>query len=807
MAANDQQLLTDWYERSARRIIAEHASDRLDAFDRERDALLKLATLAAPDFPVCFLGNSGVGKSTLLNALVGGTRTVVPAGGVGPLTAQALTVRFESRPLLEVNYHPLQSLWRHIWALERGYETEAKARGEPLPVIGTDDAIPVEKDDGGSADDDEGDQGSVQQAFRKTAQLMVTGSQDGDQDVPYLIDSLREAAGKRRAFGTYLKPDDKQRIARIASALAFAKEKKKFILRGAMGDSEVMASVKDHASGFLAPLIRELVVGWDAEVLRNGLCLVDLPGVGIAGDAYREVTRSWIREKAQAVILVVDHRGVTESVAELLRKSEFLNRLLYSADDPASDPVLMVAVTKIDDIANTRYVEDKQKRKREHFADVCREIDARVRNQIKEQLAAVWASDHGPSEVRQQVIENILKSLQVFPVSAVEYRKLLTADEDDRSFLSEPFQSNVPQMARALEAMARERVSQRQQRLRIASDTFAKRLKTTLEVIVAQWSSEARAGEEAERLREELELFIKPLRDELLVRQGQYRAFLKKGVPQRIEDLVASASLTAQQEIDGYLQRLGYAHWATLRASVRRGGQFSGSTHIDLPREFALRLEEPIASAWTKQILRDIRKETKGYADDCATLVSRVVEWAKTQGARVQPQLVEAQYEAVKADAKQLEAVGREMVNELRDEARVQLIETIEGPIREGCQQFVRQHADVGPGVKMRILALFRDLAKRVAAVGIKPATQILTKLFREVEKEISATLDAHPDPLAMASEAIVSSQEAYLRRSDAQRRKKVLAELELALQSCPLTSVAEHGVQNDRNSVALPSS
>jgi GTP-binding protein EngB required for normal cell division len=792
MATHGEPKLTDWYKRSARPLIAEHAPDRLEGFDREHEALLKLATLAAPDFPVCFLGNSGVGKSTLLNALAGDTRTIVPAGGVGPLTAQALTVRFASRPLLVVNYHPLQSLWRHIWALERGYEAEAKARGENLPEIPTDDAIPFEKDEAGPEEvDGDGEQETVQQAFRKTAQLIVTGAQDGDHDIPYLIDSLREAAGKRRAFGTSPKPEDKERIARVSSALAFAKEKRRFTLDGAASEAEVMAGVKDHASGFLAPLIRELVVGWDAGMLRDGLCLVDLPGVGIAGDVYREVTRSWIREKAQAVVLVVDHRGVTESVAELLRKSEFLNRLLYSADDPASDPALMVAVTKIDDIASTRYSENKSKKKREHFAEVCQEIDARVRSQIKEQLAAVWASDRGPSKLRQQVIENILKSLQVFPVSAVEYRKLLAADDDDRSFLSEASQSNVPQMAKALETMAKERVSQRKQRLRSASDTFRERLTTTLGVVAAQWSSDARAGEEAERLREDLELFIKPLREELLVRQGQYRAFLKKGVPQRIEDLVATASLTAQQEIDGYLLKLGYAHWGTLRASVRRGGQFSGATYIDLPREFALRLEEPIASAWTKQILRDIRAETKGYAGDCAELVSRVVEWARDQGARVQPQLVEAQYEAVKADAKQLEAVGREMVNELRDEARVQLIETIEGPIRVGCQQFVAQHADVGPGVKNRILYLFRDLAKKVAAVGTKPATQILTKLFRDVEREISATLEAHPDPLAMASEAIVSSQEAYLRRSDAQRRKKVLAEVGAAIEACPLPEVA----------------
>jgi putative ribosome biogenesis GTPase RsgA len=43
-------------------------------------------------FTVCFVGGAGVGKSTLVNALVAGGDTVVTSGGVGPLTAQAIEI-------------------------------------------------------------------------------------------------------------------------------------------------------------------------------------------------------------------------------------------------------------------------------------------------------------------------------------------------------------------------------------------------------------------------------------------------------------------------------------------------------------------------------------------------------------------------------------------------------------------------------------------------------------------------------------------------------------------------------------------
>src|SRR5206468_9157634 len=148
-----------------------------------------------------------------------------------------------------------------------------------------------------------------------------------------------------------------------------------------------LRQLAEHATGFLAPMIRELDVYWESPLLQPGLTLVDLPGVGVAGDVYKTVTRKWIVEKARAVVLVVDNRGVKEPDAELLRRSDVLTRLLFSVDDPKADPaVLVAAVTQLDSPAVDRYFQNQGKKKREHLADVRIETVELVKNQMRQQL-------------------------------------------------------------------------------------------------------------------------------------------------------------------------------------------------------------------------------------------------------------------------------------------------------------------------------------------------------------------------------------------------------------------------------------
>jgi hypothetical protein len=198
-----------------------------------------------------------------------------------------------------------------------------------------------------------------------------------------------------------------------------------------------------------------------------------------------------------------------------------------------------------------------------------------------------------------------------------------------------------------------------------------------------------------------------------------------------------------------------------------------------------------LAEAWGQEILKDIRRRTNEYADQCYELVEEIATWARAQGARVQQNIVETQKESIKVDTTRLKTVGREMIKEVREKNSTELINAIDGPIRLKCKRFVDDHSDVGRGVRDRILALFEQLADEIPGAAEKPALRILTRFYGEVEQEIIQELQEHQNPLEAMSEAIVASQEQYLLRSDAQKRKPILEEAGDLLRSAPIGQAA----------------
>jgi hypothetical protein len=768
--------LLNWYGKHARPVLEELASDRVSDFDAHASRLERLTQLARSETPACFLGQSGVGKSTLINALVAEGQVILPAGGVGPLTAQAIELRYSEQPMFTVEYHRMQQFWQLVFALEQKLLRQHKKTDDSdlLRELASEEG-PVTIEDDQLADH-----------LERQGRLIITGDQNTSVDLEYLVDCLRRAGEKPPKWNTVPKFEDDKRIERIKSVLHLAAKNIPYTVDAKLANGDFMRELKIHAAGFLAPFIRTIELGWCSPLLASGLRLVDLPGVGISSDAYRMVTEKWVREKAQAVCLVVHKSGIDTASAELLRSSGFLNRLLHSSDDLEADPVeLVIAVTMLDSVATSDYLDERQsspltcRAKREHLAVIRKKMAGVITAQLEAELKRIISDVEGAArEASEAAINRILRKLQVYPLSAHEFVRVKQKDDEERPFIHQPEESGVPAMQRALVGVVRARREEMLRRLREASTLFREQVTTTLRAIEAQWRDLEADTAESERLRRGLQEFIPNRREEFSARKGAFREFLKEGIPEKIGTLVEQASSSALEEMRRTSRKFQTMHWATLRAAVRKGGAFIGAHHVDLPRDYSLMYDGQIAPIWGQQVIKTVRERTKELGEDYVALIEEVVEWAEQRGARSQKRVLETLREQIKADAKTLASVGKEATGELRLRVRDQLLRAISTPIQQRCQKFIDDGRDVGPGVKGRILHLFDELLPFVVEVAKTPTLKVLTENYMDVQIEIREQLRKNPDPLKTAEDAILVGHEEAERQIIAQRRKEILERL-----------------------------
>jgi len=779
--------LSNWYASSLRRFLEEHVPESIAQLDNENSRLQRLLA-QDPETVVCFVGASGIGKSTLLNAIVAGEKTLAPSGGVGPLTALATEVRHSATPRLRAEYQPKQRLWRVASTLYFQIDRTRKAQTGIDESHSTSAELEPDADANIVSDPENEGTTKTMDEFIRVARLMVAGNQDADRPIEYLAEALAISCSVKPRWNTELSKEDAARVDRIREALVLA-EKQEAIERHDSASVQFRETLKDHAAGFLSPLIRRIQVGWPSDVLKSGLVLVDLPGVGVAGDVYKSETQRFVREKARAVVLVVNRAGLTDSVMDLLKTTGYWDRLVLASDDPEADPCsLIVVVTHVDDLATQEWRDldpdaggRRPRSKSQVFADIQAKLKDGLGKQFQQHIGqfTVTQSSEAIREGRESAARHLLRSLQIHPVSAVQYRQIMADNEDDPPFLRSPEDTGLPELSNALVTLARTRTEQRIASLHSINKRFAESLSDQLASIEGSWRSD-RAAEEAERIRAALKIVLDEKNREYDSRRASFRTFLKDTVPEKIKVAVHEAKDEAEKDVNKYLRRLQDAHWATLRAAVTRGGTFHGSLYINLPSDIALRFQDPIAAVWSQELLKPIRKETYQLAAAIRQLVEEICDRASADhAAYVDEKVIERQKKSVSAQVEQLRDVGKEAVEDLRDVVKNKIVESIQQPIQNACEQFVKEGKHIGSGVKNRILEMFRDLAANATHAASVPTRRTLLAKYSTVEVEIRKAFEDWGQPLEAATNALVERHEDRLRRSDSQKRQRVLAEIE----------------------------
>lgn len=798
--------LSTWYRGGVREFLSEVANDRIEQLDQEFTRLGVLGELSHRSMPVCFLGAAGVGKSTLINALVAGRDVILPAGGVGPLTAEATRVCYARERQFRVTYQPPGKLNRLLFVLERAHEKDPLREGDSSEpgsraATASKTALAAQDLDEEAWNDSAGDAENSQQADRlsvlsRQAVHLIRGDQYTTLDRGYVLDRLRDCLGAERRWGTIPLPEDATRVAKVKEILERARtEEGRFEFTSKGSESIFRAELELHAAGHLAPLVRSIDVGWDTELLATGVELIDLPGVGVANDEFRRVTAHWIRQ-ARGVVLVVDRAGMTEASAELLRSSGFLSSLLHQSGDPEDlNATLIVAVAKLDATADDARAKEKIMSPGAvrpwiaHFDEACARADLMVREQLAVELQKV--GEQGGESTREEravVVQRVLEGLQVHPVVAPQYRKLLAADDDDLPRIKTVEQSRIPALSKALGQLVAERNERVQARVQLLTKNIGQRVVGLLELTQAKAEHEGtQKREKADRVRRSAETFAEPLRKEIINKQGEFREFLRSTIPLQIQARVDAAAEAARADIGKHLRKYQKYHWGTLRAAVRRGGAYQGARNVDLPADLALLFEEPVAIAWSKHVLKELRTRTRAMGREYVSILGDMVDWGRRQGDDLDPKVLEAMHRELQAQMEGMDSLGREAIDELRNKVKHNLYERVEGQIRLRCEAFVRDGGDRGGGVKNRILELLSQLGDIVVDAARPVAVDVLKSEYAPVEAEIRRAFEKYSNPVEAALKAIIGDDAIGVQKKTAERQLELAARARKFLENRPV--------------------
>lgn len=791
--------MTDHLEKRAADVVAFYDSEGRAALEElgvaelaDIDAaasVLRRAVAMRPLTRVGFLGESQVGKSSIINALVG--QRVLPSGGLGPLTAQATALTYAKEPSFRVKYHGRKRLNEFRFALERYLQSLGEASlGEveptPAPEDGDDSAFGVHLFHP-APDADEPTDANLGDDKRRTGEYLVAQArlmlglppEARRQDVLRWVRAIVAKDEKTTL------PDEatlRDRIEHIKRLLDATEE-----VTRAIGRGEFSAALRLRAAGWMSPLVAELEVSLDLPLLED-VELVDLPGVGVVGDPAGRVAERFVREEADALVIVMRNNGLTEQVAELLEETGVISRLLWAAqtDDPKLH--VAIAVTRLDDVAKDIYrqrVLDAREqglpppKREEVFRELSDPMAQTIKRQIADALQASRELDDLPPDVRamrEAVVRSLCEQMVVLCVAAPDYLGLLEGFDDD-CFLRSKDDTNIPRLAEQLVALSSHAKDHRRALVAESHKAFV----SSLSSIVTHQEYLRRPRKTAKRdadkrFRELVQLSAEPLKAQAKQNREAFFAVLDTTLPKRLEVVSNQAAEHALKRLVRLKQAGSKMAWSTLNAALVRGGKFRGARNVDYPGSLTRAFVDVIAATWEPSIVNGVRVAYQQLGDaDAAlidTLVSRISELVRNDE-------VEAKLNAARKQIRDSGQVSitwsQAQLEELSEDVRVKLLSIVAPPIERACLQAAKAGHNYGRRARDRILEVF-DRSGREAIEKAREATVVvLDEHIKRLRRNLGAVLKDNYDPVSRVRDAIVEAQaEAIAKLSEERRRREL---------------------------------
>ena len=314
-------------------------------------------------------GDTGLGKTSLLNALVGARREVLPSGNSGACTATVC--------LWEYNHdsHPERSMRAEI---------TFKLRDTLLDELN--DLVDELDENPDSADDPETKAYRAQLSKQMAVFEKCSGLNYADGPT---ASEILQAIEKKS--GIYFRAENEpanRGVRTIVSSevVGFAKLLRPYI------DSAYSGKKVEP----VWPLVEQVRIFMRAETLRHGLVLVDLPGEMDALEARSRIAKSFYNQLDKILIVTESIRAADNYTAsQLLSRNTFLE---LEMDGLAQPQKMCIVVTKTDAMDWRAYCSEKEDTEDDRMAEV-----ANIISQLDEMADEIESLQQEVSELEEVI--------------------------------------------------------------------------------------------------------------------------------------------------------------------------------------------------------------------------------------------------------------------------------------------------------------------------------------------------------------------------------------------------------------------
>lgn len=726
-----QQLLS-LYRDECRSFLEQHLPVSVEGLDR-RAELLESAVSSRETLDVGFVGESQVGKSTLLNALIGAY--ALPSGGVGPLTAQAIHVRHSEEPFFVVQYHGRKKLNEARFAIEsflsgeaaRGDRSQAEMDRSELSDAVTDEAV--------------GAQGThVADALVRSFEE-VFGITDGERaEGRMALQCLRLALGQDVGEPLAVSDLSKERIREVQELIG-----QEARVESAADRATFQSRLKLCAAGYQSPLVAGLELHLSAEVLR-ALHLVDLPGVGTINDPAQNETKRFVRT-GDALAIVVRNNGITEAVVNLLERSEFISRWIWHQGEDSAPIHALVIVTHLDDVARGRYSEAKQAArelgerppsKEEIFREISVQMVEKVRTDLRSELmrSPAFADLEGADRARrQEIVDTLCDGLRVHCVAAPDALELEFGDEDD-AFLRDLDATGVPGLRRTMVDLAGEHTEKRREWIENTLRSFRALLTENVERAERVYEEAPEVGV-VTRFRQVADPLLPELEARMQGLHGRCMSRLSEGIPDKIEELCLKAELSATKRLQWMRRHAEDLHYQSLNAALRRAGRWD-NRGVDYPGGITRAFVETVAGEWAAVVVTPVKETLSEAVDEDSKLVAELVAVARDADQRlVETAQVDGFVASMREAAESCIPWSKKRLDELRSNVEAALSEAVADPIADACEAAINAGRNQGSGAKRRIIDVFEDAGMKALIDAREAASGLLKARYGELYSQL----------------------------------------------------------------------